>query len=89
MIGSRRISLGRIAGVVVGMTWSFLLILALFVVSLAAGVFPSTTPGLGPATYIAMGVVATVLFFGSLLLHEVAHAVQARREGMGISGDAL
>ena len=71
------------------MTWTFLLILGLFVVSLAAGVFPSSNPGLGTATYIAMGVVATVLFFGSILLHEVAHAVQARREGMEISGITL
>ena len=53
-----RISLGRIAGVEVGFTWSFLVILGLFVVSLAAGVFPTSNPGLGTATYIAMGVVA-------------------------------
>jgi Zn-dependent protease len=89
VIGSRRISLGRIAGVEIGMTWTFLLILGLLVVSLAAGVFPSSNPGLGTATYIAMGIVATVLFFGCLLLHEVAHAVQARREGMEISGITL
>jgi Zn-dependent protease len=88
-MGSRRISLGRIAGVEVGMTWTFLLILGLFVLSLASGVFPSTNPGLGTGTYIAMGVVAAVLFFGSILLHEVAHAVQARREGMEISGITL
>jgi Zn-dependent protease len=88
-MGSRRISLGRIAGVEIGMTWTFLLILGLFVVSLASGVFPSTNPGLGTGTYIAMGVVAAVLFFGSILLHEVAHAVQARREGMEISGITL
>src|SRR3954447_26383754 len=89
VIGSRRISLGHIAGVEVGLTWSFLVNLGLVVVSLAAGVFPSTNPGLGTATYIAMGVVAAVLFFVSILLHEVAHAVQARREGMQISGITL
>jgi Zn-dependent protease len=88
-MGSRRFSLGRIAGVEVGMTWTFLLVLGFFVVSLAAGVFPSTNPGLGIPTYIAMAVVAAVLFFGSVLLHEVAHAVQARREGMEISGITL
>src|SRR3954464_8861642 len=89
VMGSRRISLGRIAGVEVGVTWTFLLILGLVVLSLAAGVFPSANPGLGTATYIAMGIVAAVLFFGSILLHEVAHAVQARREGMEISGITL
>ena len=84
-----RISLGRIAGVEVGFTWSFLVILGLFVVSLAAGVFPVSNPGLGTATYIAMGVVAAVLFFVSILLHELAHSVQARREGMQVSGITL
>jgi Zn-dependent protease/CBS domain-containing protein len=85
----RTISLGRIAGVEISVTWTWLLIFGLVVVSLAAGVFPSTNPGLGTATYIAMGVVAAVLFFASVLLHEVAHAVQARREGMQISGITL
>src|SRR4051794_13356036 len=89
VIGSRRISLGRIAGVEGGVTWTWLLIFGLGVLSLAAGVFPSTNPGLGTATYIVMGVVAAVLFFTSILLHEVAHAVQARREGMQISGITL
>jgi Zn-dependent protease/CBS domain-containing protein len=84
-----RISLGRIAGVEVGLTWSFLVILGLFVVSLAAGVFPTSNPGLGTATYIAMGVVAAVLFFASILLHEIAHSVQARREGMQVGGITL
>jgi Zn-dependent protease/CBS domain-containing protein len=85
----RTISLSRIAGVEIGVTWTWLLIFGLVVVSLAASVFPSTNPGLGTATYIAMGVVAAILFFGSILLHEVAHAVQARREGMEISGITL
>jgi Zn-dependent protease/CBS domain-containing protein len=85
----RRISLGRIAGVEIGVTWTWLLILGFFVASLAAGVFPSTNPGLGSATYIAMGFVAAVLFFASILLHELGHAVQARREGMQISGITL
>jgi Zn-dependent protease len=83
------ITLGRIAGVEIGITWSWLLIFAFFVVTLAASVFPSTNEGLGSGTYIAMGVVAAVVFFASLLLHELGHAVVARREGMEISGITL
>jgi Zn-dependent protease len=84
-----RIPLGRLAGVEIGVTWTWLLIFGLVVASLAGGVFPSTNVGLATGTYIAMGVAAAVLFFASLLLHELGHAVQARREGMEISGITL
>ena len=36
-----------------------------------------------------MGVAATVAFFGSLILHELGHAYQARREGVRIEGITL
>jgi Zn-dependent protease len=52
-------------------------------------VFPSTNPDLGSGAYIAMSVVAAVLFFASLLLHELGHAVVARRAGMEIEGIVL
>jgi Zn-dependent protease len=81
--------LGRIAGIEIGVNWSWLLVVALIVWSLADGVFPETNPGLSDGTYIAMAAVAALLFFASLLLHELGHAVVARREGMEIDGITL
>ena len=81
--------LGRVAGVDIGINWSWLIVVALITWSLAVEVFPSTNEGLGTATYIMMALAATVLYFASLLLHELAHAVQARREGMQVSGITL
>lgn len=78
------ITLGRIAGVRVGLNWSWLIVFALVAWTLAAGVFPSQNPGLSHAAYIGMALVATVLFFCSLLLHELGHALQARREGVPV-----
>jgi Zn-dependent protease len=81
--------LGRIAGIEIGVNWSWLLVVALVVWSLADGVFPETNPGLSDGTYIAMAAVAALLFFASLLLHELGHAIVARREGVEIDGITL
>jgi Zn-dependent protease/CBS domain-containing protein len=83
------VSLGRLAGIPVGVHWSWLFIVALIAWSLAVAIFPNENPGLGDGTYAAMGIVAAVLFFGSILLHELGHALQARRERVEIEGITL
>src|SRR3712207_1106164 len=82
-------SLGRIAGIRVGVNWTWLIVFALITWSLATAVFPDQNPGLGDGTYLAMAIAASLLFFTSLLLHEFGHAIQARREGMEIEGITL
>ena len=81
--------LGRIAGIEFGVNWSWLVVFALIVWTLASAIFPSTNPGLSKGTHIAMAVVAALLFFLSLLAHEFGHALQARREGIEIEGITL
>ena len=81
--------LGRVAGVEIGVNWSWLVIFGLIAWSLGAVTFPESNPGLGDGAYVAMAAVAAVLFFGSLLLHELGHAVVAKREGMEIEGIVL
>ncbi|HWM14767.1 MAG TPA: site-2 protease family protein [Gaiellaceae bacterium] len=83
------ITIGRIAGISVGVNWSWLIVFALIAWTLAVSIFPSTNPGLGDGAYIAMALVAALLFFTSLLLHEYGHALQARRDGMEIEGITL
>jgi Zn-dependent protease/CBS domain-containing protein len=83
------IRLGRIAGIEIGVNWSWLVLFALLVWTLESGIFPSTNPGLSHGTYIAMAIVATFVFVVSLLLHELGHALRARREGIEIEGITL
>jgi Zn-dependent protease len=83
------IVLGRILGIRIGLNWSWLVIAGLLVWSLAGSVFPDTNPGLSDGTYVAMAIVAAVLFFACLLLHELGHAVQARRDHVSIEGITL
>ncbi|MGH3014013.1 MAG: site-2 protease family protein [Gaiellaceae bacterium] len=82
-------TIGRIAGISVGVNWSWLIVFALIAWTLAVSIFPSTNPGLADGAYVAMAIVAALLFFTSLLLHEYGHALQARRDGMEIEGITL
>ena len=81
--------LGRIAGIPVGASWSVLLIAALFAWSLAGSILPGLVPGLVPSTYWLAAVVATGLFLGSLLAHEIGHALVARRAGLRVRSITL
>lgn len=81
--------LGRIAGVEIGVNWSWLIVVWLVLWSLGSVVFPEEVPGLSDGAYAAMALAAAALFFSSLLLHELGHAVVARREGMEIAGITL
>lgn len=83
------VTLGRVAGVEIGLNWSWLVIFALIIWSLGASVFPDANPGLSDVAYGAMAVTAALLFFVSLVLHELGHAVVAKREGMEIEGITL
>src|SRR5918997_3510240 len=83
------LTLGRLGGVQIRINWSWLVVFALIVWSLAASVFPSQNPELSDRVHLAMGVVAALLFFASVLLHELGHAWQARREGVEIDDITL
>jgi Zn-dependent protease/CBS domain-containing protein len=83
------LTLGRIAGIRFGVNWSWLIVFALIVWTLATGIFPSQNPGHSQIVYTAMAIVAAFFFFASLLLHEFGHALQAKREGVEIEGITL
>ncbi|HEX7088839.1 MAG TPA: site-2 protease family protein [Longimicrobiales bacterium] len=85
----RGFRLGRILGVEVRIDRSWFIIFFLILWTFTAGVFPAGYPGHGPGTYAAMGVAGTLLFFASLLAHELAHSVVARRRGIPVEGITL
>ncbi|GGM46432.1 zinc metalloprotease [Longimycelium tulufanense] len=83
------IRLGRVAGVRVGLHWSVVGIVLLVAVGLAGYNFPAVFPGYPTFAYVVAGVVAALLLLCSLLAHEVAHAVVARRNGLEVEGITL
>lgn len=82
------VKLGRIAGVEVGVHWSVLAIVVLLVAGLSAH-FPDIVTGYPWGAYFLAAVVAASLFVLSLLAHELAHAVVAQRNGVGVDGITL
>ncbi len=79
----------RVRGIEIGANWSWVLFLAYFVWVLSESVFPASYPNLGGASYRVMAVVTAVVFFATLLLHELGHALRALKEGMEIDGITL
>jgi Zn-dependent protease/predicted transcriptional regulator len=83
------LNLGKILGIPIRLHLSWFLIAALITFSLAVGYFPQTNPGWSTATYLIVGAVASILFFGSVLLHELGHSVLALREGVSVKSITL
>jgi Zn-dependent protease len=59
--------------------------IALSAWTFASGFLPETDPGYGTAAYWAAGVTGALLVMASLLLHELGHAIAARRAGLGVA----
>jgi len=81
------IRIGQIAGVDVLVRSSWLLVAGLIAVLLAPRV-ESVSPGLGAWKYVA-GLAFAVLLYLSVLLHELSHAVMAKRYGLPVKSITL
>ncbi len=88
-MGRSSIRLGRIFGIPVGLDWSLLVIAGLLTFSLAADQFPAEFPGEAVGAYWVVGLATAALFFASVLAHELAHSVVARRHGVEVDGITL
>ena len=88
MLGSgSSFKLARIFGIRIGVNASWFIVLFLFIY-LFQDSFQETLAASDTVAF-AVAVAAAVLFFGSILLHELGHAIAARREGIEVSGIEL
>jgi Zn-dependent protease/predicted transcriptional regulator len=86
---SHRIPIFRLLGFTVWIDWSWLLLAILIVWTLAVGYFPRLAPHLGEATYWWMGIMGLCGLAFSIIAHEFAHSLVARRYNMPIRGITL
>jgi Zn-dependent protease/CBS domain-containing protein len=86
---ANRITLFELFGFKIQVDASWLLLAVLIAWSLAVSWFPQAAPGQPPATYWWMAVVGLIGFAASIVAHELAHALIARRYAMPIRGITL
>ena len=75
---------GTLFGISIHVDWSWVLIFLLVTWNLAGAVFPSLHPDWSIGMNIALGVAASLLFFISILLHELAHSLVAKARGLPV-----
>ena len=85
----KRFTIFRLLGVDVKIHISWAIIALLIAWSLATGFFPSYYPNLSPAIHWWMGVGGALGLFVSIVIHELAHAVVAKKYGIRIRGITL
>ena len=85
----RSITLFKLFGFAIRIDPSWFIVVVLFTWTFAAQLFPQRLPGLPPLAYLAMGIAAVLGLFGSVILHELSHALTARRFGVEMRGITL
>lgn len=81
--------LGRIFGFPVEVDWTWFVIFALVVWAIKGALTRFVAPGSSDWLLVAIGVVGALLFFASLIGHELAHSYVARKQGIPIAGITL
>jgi Zn-dependent protease len=85
MFGLPSLRLGKLFGIPLEIDASWFFIFFLVASTLTTSYFPAALPERAPATYVALGFMTALVFFGSLVFHELAHSLVARAGGLRIS----
>ena len=81
--------IGRLAGIELAIHPSWLVIAFLVTYSLAEFQLPAQSAGWSTTAYWLVAVATALLFFGSVLAHELSHALVAQRLGLRVEGITL
>ena len=76
--------LGKLFGIPIRINYTWFLIFILVTLSLALAEFPQRYPGSSPLAYWLAGALGSILFFASVLAHELAHSLVARARGVRV-----
>lgn len=76
--------IGQIFGINIRIDWSWIFIFLLITWNLAASVLPQWHPAWGLALNWTIAVAASLLFFASVLAHELSHSLVAKARGLPV-----
>ena len=85
----RTVTLFKMFGFAVRVDASWLIIAVLITWTFASLLFPHYHPGLSHFEYWMMGIAGSLLLFASIIVHELAHSLVARRSGLEMKGITL
>lgn len=85
----KNINILKVSGIQIKADYSWFIILGLITWSFVFNVVPAQFPDLHPFVSVSIGIIMTVLFFTSLLIHEMAHAFYAQSKGLEIDSITL
>jgi len=83
-----QIKLFRVFGIQIGLHYSWLLIAVLIVLSLA-GQFAATNPQCGANVIWGVSILTALLFFATIVIHELSHAAIAKARGLPVRSITL
>ena len=86
---TRGFRIGRVGGIDVVVDYSWFIVFFLLIYSMAETSFPESYQGYSRLQYWLMGVIATVLIFTSILVHELAHSWISIKKGIKVIGVRL
>jgi len=86
---TRSFRIGRLFGIDIEIDYTWFIVFFLVAASLSTSVLAQRLPGLSLGARWLVAGITTLLFFASVLLHELSHSVVARRSGLGIAGITL
>jgi Zn-dependent protease/CBS domain-containing protein len=78
------IQIGKIVGIPIALDYSWFVIFLLIAWTVGFNLMPITYPGLSNLEYASIGLLSSTLLFASVLIHELAHSIVAKRNGIQI-----
>jgi Zn-dependent protease len=78
------IKIGRIFGIELWLDYSWFVLFFLIGLTFTAGLLPAQFPDLSPPAILASGLLITLLFFVSIIIHELSHSLYAKKQGLEI-----